>query len=173
MRQLSAVVLFVLLGCSSAPGGSPQGGASSSGSSSGAACLGNGADCTSTPNDCCSGVCSANTSDPSQPDRCAKACTSGSSCNSGCCAKLSNANVSVCAPRGFCQNTCVAAGSSCMLDEDCCLGSGFPSKCVTANGGASATCANECSRNVDCVSGCCAPLTNANASVCSARQFCP
>jgi hypothetical protein len=41
---------------------------------------------------------------------------------------------------------------------------------VTTNGG---SCAANCTKNSDCASNCCAPLSNESVSVCSAPQFCP
>jgi len=133
-------------------------------------CLADSVVCTSTPNACCSGFCISSASDPSEPAICSAACTTGSECESGCCAPI-NSNQSVCSGIGFCANTCKAPGDSCTLPEDCCTDNGVPQQCVGVTGGAS-TCASECTSNADCVSGCCTPLTNLGVSVCAAVQFC-
>ena len=177
------VVLFVALlmmaGCSGGTGG-PQGDAGTphptmdaggpQGDAGTPSCLADSVVCTSTPNACCSGFCISSASDPSEPAICSAACTTGSECESGCCAPI-NSNQSVCSGIGFCANTCKAPGDSCTLPEDCCTDNGVPQQCVGVTGGAS-TCASECTSNADCVSGCCTPLTNLGVSVCAAVQFC-
>jgi hypothetical protein len=198
MREIASLVaVAVLAGCSSAPS-SPLALDSGAGSdahamekgdaskakadasntkddaATGPTCLANGTVCTSTPAACCSGICSADLSNPSNPDVCAAACTTDADCESGCCAPLANQpTVMSCAPRGFCSSTCAAIGSSCTAATDCCLAAGGDEPlCVGENGGAT-TCAAACTVDTDCVSGCCVPLTNGNASACQAAQFCP
>ena len=134
-------------------------------------CLADSVVCTSTPNACCSGICSADTSDPTQPSYCAASCTTGAECESGCCAPLQGSSQMSCAGVGFCANTCKAPGDSCTATEDCCLDNGISQQCVGVTGGAT-TCASECTTDADCVSGCCALLTNLGVSVCAAVQFC-
>ena len=129
-------------------------------------CLPTSTDCTSTPNACCSGICSVPTTIPGAHAFCAARCTAGSQCKSGCCAPEQNTGMMACAPRGFCSNTCSASGAACITPEDCCAGN----TCVGTNGG---SCAFICTKTTDCTSMCCAPLTNSTLSVCSARQFCP
>lgn len=63
-------------------------------------------------------------------------------------------------------------GSSCVSNEDCCLGNNEDTpQCISISGGGS-TCAAECVNNSDCESGCCGPLDNSSVSVCVASQFC-
>ena len=146
--------------------GSDSGGSGTDASESadGVACLPAGTVCTSTPNACCSGVCSEPTTTSGQAV-CAAPCSSGSDCASGCCAPVTGATGTYCSPIGFCPNLCMQAGSACQADTDCCRGE----TCVTTNGG---SCAANCTANTDCMSGCCAPLNNSSVSVCSAPQFC-
>jgi len=130
----------------------------------GGSCLAAGAECTSTPNACCSGLCDAPTTTTGQA-YCAAACTTAADCESGCCAVVANSTVMACSPRGFCANTCSGASGACTANTDCC--ENF--ECVGTNGG---TCAAICTSDTECESGCCAPLSNASVSVCSAGQFC-
>lgn len=128
-------------------------------------CLPASTDCTSTPNDCCSGICSIPTSIPGAHAECADPCRNDNDCQSGCCAFLGNTGQKACSARGFCSNTCSPSSGACNNTEDCCVGN----TCVTTNGG---SCAANCYFNSDCVSNCCAPLYNSTLSVCSAYQFC-
>lgn len=131
----------------------------------GSSCLVTGADCTSTPNACCSGNCSVPAM-AGEHSFCATPCASGSDCASGCCAAEANTGMLVCEPRGFCAATCAMSGAECLTTEDCCANN----ECVTTNGG---SCAAICTTNAQCASNCCAPLSNSSVSVCSATQFCP
>jgi hypothetical protein len=147
----------------------PQDGSTSadtgtSSADTGESCLASGAECTSTPNGCCSGLCDAPTTTTGQA-YCAAACTDAAECMSGCCAPVANSSSMACSPRGFCANTCSGASGACTANTDCCQNF----ECVGTNGG---TCAAVCTENSECESGCCAPLTNASVSVCSADQFC-
>jgi hypothetical protein len=128
------------------------------------ACLAAGVVCTSTPNSCCSGICSAPLTG-SEQSVCAAPCTIDAQCASGCCAPEINTGMLACAPRGFCLATCAGPSAACTTSLDCCANE----TCVTTNGG---SCASLCTVNADCLSGCCAPLSNASVSVCSAFQFC-
>jgi hypothetical protein len=128
------------------------------------ACLAVGVVCTSTPNSCCSGICSAPVTGTAQ-FVCAAPCATDAECASGCCAPEVNTGMLACAPRGFCAATCAEPSDACTSPLDCCSGE----TCVTTNGG---SCAALCTVNADCLSGCCAPLGNASVSVCSAYQFC-
>ncbi|MFO0598698.1 MAG: hypothetical protein U0228_25555 [Myxococcaceae bacterium] len=127
----------------------------------GPSCVGPGAVC-SVNNDCCSfragsGFCVSG--------RCADSCTSNSGCVSGCCALLVSGN-RACSSPSSCTSTCAGVNSFCSVNGDCCnwqAGTGF---CVDHH------CADSCSRNSDCVSGCCAS-TLQGSLVCSARSFCP
>jgi hypothetical protein len=148
-------------------GGNQDGAAAMSDAASGAdgaACLPASNDCTSAPNTCCSGICVL-PANAMEHAFCADPCTSGTACASGCCTTLTNTGQTACAGRGFCAATCAAPGAACTTPYDCCAGA----TCVTTNGG---SCASICTLGSQCVSGCCAPLTNASISVCSAPQFC-
>ncbi len=84
---------------------------------------------------------------------------------------------SICVPNG-CQRegqtpgtgggggSCLDAGEPCQSNGECCSGSA----CVIDDDGG-ALCSDYCSVNSDCVSDCCAPLTNGNA-VCSSPVYC-
>jgi len=169
---LVAIVAALCASCAAAPDG-PAAESSTAGSAgSGPQCLAVGVNCTSTPNNCCSGLCINDLSDLSQPAICARTCTAASECASGCCSTVQNTTLSVCGPRGFCSDTCARPGSSCTGDTDCCVGtSGLQAACISINGGVS-TCADKCTQNSGCVSACCAPVNNSQFSVCSAPQFC-
>ena len=166
------LIFLACTACSSGPSPSPAptGGGSSSGGSSGSSsggtsCLAAGTECTSTPNACCSGMCDAPETTTGQAF-CAASCSSASECQSGCCAPVQGSSQMACSPIGFCANTCHGASGACTANTDCCLNY----ECVATNGG---TCAAICTSNSQCQSGCCAPLSNASVSVCSAPQFCP
>jgi hypothetical protein len=157
-------------GGTTATGGVPgTGGSTGNGGSTGAggapSCLANSTDCTSTPNACCSGVCLENLNDPSQAHYCAAVCTADSQCESGCCATLSDSTTKACGQRGFCPETCAAAGVACTTSADCCANE----TCVTPSN----TCAANCTTGSQCESGCCAALTNTSATgVCSDPIYC-
>jgi hypothetical protein len=157
-------------GGSTASGGATgTGGTTGTGGKTGAggagSCLADSADCTSTPNACCSGVCLENANNPSQQHFCAAVCTIDSQCNSGCCATLTNSSIKACDARGFCPETCAVAGVACTGQGDCCANE----TCVTPSN----TCAANCTRGAQCASGCCAALSNTSATgVCSDPIYC-
>ncbi len=65
---------------------------------------------------------------------------------------------------------CVATGDACTYEQDCCnylSGTGF---CVDFGSGGA--CADSCTSDADCESGCCA-ATQGGGSVCSPPAFCP
>jgi hypothetical protein len=162
-------------GAAGAAGENNEAGATSAnGGSSGAAnqCLMPGVDCTSTPNACCSKLCGASINDPAQHSYCAASCTGAADCQSGCCATFQNTGMMACAPRGFCNNTCVKTGASCTGDEDCCLSLDGQAAACVGTSAANSACADKCTAGADCLSGCCAPVAGAQYSVCSAPQFC-
>ena len=168
-----ALLLLLLAACSSGttithhpgPGGSGGSGSpSGDDDGGGGACLATGADCTATPNNCCSSIC-VEPLQAGEPALCAVTCTTGSECGSNCCATLTDGTSMVCEPRGFCDSTCVAPGDACTSDLDCCANEA----CVDTNGG---TCASTCTSGSDCMSGCCAPISGSTLSVCSAASFC-
>jgi hypothetical protein len=149
-------------GVSGTGGAVATGGATGTGGSG--TCLADSADCTSTPNGCCSGVCLEN-GGSSQQHTCAAVCTADSQCVSGCCATLTNTTLKACSARGFCPETCAAAGVACTGSADCCANE----TCVTPSN----TCAANCTTGAQCVSGCCAGLSNTSATgVCSDPIYC-
>ena len=101
---------------------------------------------------------------------CAIACTSGSACNSGCCAPLTTGG-SVCAPASQCQKSCAGDLASCSVNGDCCGFSTGHNYCVNTGGSLGAICAISCTYNSECSSGCCAPLKS-GGSVCAPASYC-
>src|SRR5262249_17908555 len=149
------------LACGSSPGGDNTTGA---GGTIGPSCLATTSDCTSAPNNCCSGICLAKVGDPAHHDFCADPCTVDSQCASGCCAMLTHTTQRACSSRGFCPETCMQSGTACTSNDDCCAGN----LCVTPSN----TCAAVCTSGAQCVSGCCALLSDGITAVCSNPIYC-
>jgi hypothetical protein len=87
-------------------------------------------------------------------------CDSGEACIDGICAE-DDGSGSYSDPGG----TCLDAGESCGTTSDCC-GSAL---CVDYDG--YSVCADQCSSDSGCYSGCCAPTSSGNL-VCSAPDYC-
>jgi len=114
---------------------------------------------------CCNGaICVFDVKD-STKEICATTCLRDDQCNSGCCKTLQNGSAAVCAPASYCS-ACVSAGGSCAGGKTCC-GGGI---CVVTS--TDTTCADTCTADAQCTSGCCAPLTNSTTKVCSPPSFC-
>jgi hypothetical protein len=60
---------------------------------------------------------------------------------------------------------CVEPGNICVGPE-CCEGS------ICVSDGSSSVCAAECTSNSQCNSGCCAPVSGTDKSVCSPAEYC-
>lgn len=176
MRLTIAVACTVMLGCSSAtdplPAPSTDGGVTDAAPSADAtepdagACLAAGGDCRGKANDCCNGTtCVFDAADPSKAV-CATTCLRGDQCNSGCCTVLIEGTSAVCAPAKYCGGSCSAPGAQCQT-VDCCANAICVNSTVTG-----VSCAARCANHEQCVSGCCAPLSNTGELVCSPVTFC-
>lgn len=186
MRVFPAVVALVVfaVACSSDPDPAPSqssssgsassssGAASSSSSSSsssgevdaGLQCAGQ--KC-SDSSPCCNGfTCVFDANDPAQGSICASNCLNGTQCNSGCCTVLIQGTSAVCAPPKYCAGSCQTAGQPC-ASAACCPNSVCVNSTVTG-----VSCAARCTSGTQCVSGCCAPLSNTGELVCSPPSFC-
>jgi hypothetical protein len=157
-----------------ATGGTATGGAPATGGvadepatgGGGGVCLEPGQDCSLAVDACCAGsTCIADFAHDLIV--CAALCEVDSDCASGCCAALGNTEALVCAPADACIGECIPAGADCSLDP---LGCCFGSTCVLSAYGTD--CAAICAADWQCVSGCCAPLSNAQFWVCSPVEFC-
>lgn len=62
---------------------------------------------------------------------------------------------------------CIEPGLDCSADTGGCCGSGV---CVNASDGI--VCADQCRADAECGSGCCAPILDGTAAVCSPADFC-
>lgn len=133
------------------------------------ACIPANGDCTSDPNGCCnSATCISPAGNPSV-GVCADGCVYNSDCASGCCAKLNNANVTVCQGASVCAPVCLDPGESCAANVNgCCSGS----TCVSDSTSQTILCRALCSANAECNSGCCSPLSNTGQFVCSDSSYC-
>ncbi len=136
----------------------------------GAACTAAGDNCQS-PGECCSGLCSAPDPYGSASDYCGGQCDAGSGCLSGCCAPEIHQGIAICAPPGYCPNTCVPIGTGpCTSYADCCGANGqagcfFPSSLE-------GICANICTVGAQCRSGCCMTPPGWSVSICSPSRYC-
>lgn len=164
-------------GTSTGGTGTPDGGEPATGGSTGTAgtggtqapmCVEFGEDCSADPQSCCNGTTCVYDVDTPTQGRCATNCTDGSDCNSGCCSELIDAPGAVCAPPGYCANTCLPAGEGCDgLPDYCCTGT----ICVVDP--TVTVCAAKCTSGAECNSGCCAPLDDPpDTFVCSPPEFC-
>lgn len=157
---------MTLFGCGgsddSEPGSGGSGGSAGSGGNA-PACFDVGQSCAENENGCCNGSTCINNMDT--PGICALNCENGSECNTGCCAPISDAAGSVCAPVEYCV-ACVGAGDSCAADVNSCC-----SDSVCVNNSLGIHCAALCSTGSQCNSGCCAPL-DTGVTVCSPAQYC-
>jgi hypothetical protein len=100
---------------------------------------------------------------------CRATCTTGTDCQSGCCAPLAGGG-NACFAASQCQTHCAAANEACQTAADCCGGAGDTAVCV--NQGQGSICADRCATHDQCHSGCCAPL-QAGGKVCApAAPFC-
>jgi hypothetical protein len=138
------------------------GGAATGGTGGTSQCAPANSVCTADPSICCVGTLCV--SDPRSPSNasCAALCNVDSDCLSGCCVPLTGGG-SACLPAQYCAPACLQAGTPCGTGGACCSDSACayddPSQTT-------ATCASICTKNTDCLSGCCAPL-DATTSVCS------
>lgn len=176
MTRCVMVFAALAVGCSSASTGSvsdagaatfaadsatPEAGTSESGS-----CVQAGGNCRNNANACCNGTtCVFDTKDTSKAV-CAATCLNDGQCNSGCCKVLIEGTEAVCAPANYCAGSCSTAGQSC-TQVDCCPNTICVNSTVTG-----VSCAARCAADSQCASGCCAPLSNTGALVCSPVQFC-
>jgi hypothetical protein len=100
---------------------------------------------------------------------CRASCTTGSDCQSGCCAPLTGGG-NACFAASQCQSDCAAANEPCQTNEQCCGGPTDTAVCV--NQGAGPICADRCTNDSQCQSGCCAPL-QVGGNVCAPPAYCP
>jgi hypothetical protein len=136
----------------------------------GAACTAPGGNCRGNTNACCNGsTCVFDTKDPSKAV-CASTCLQDTQCTSGCCKVLIEGSEAVCAPATYCAGSCATPGGDCSKQsgQPCCANAVCVVSTVTGT-----SCAARCATNDQCRSGCCAPLDNTGALVCSPKQFCP
>ncbi len=134
-----------------------------------ACCAQSGASC-SASTDCCGhaqdlAVC---VSEPAGGAICRSTCTQGSDCASGCCAPLQGGGMA-CFLASQCQSDCAPANEPCTTNADCCGGAGDTQVCVDQ--GAGQICADRCTSNTQCASGCCAPL-KVGGNVCAPPIYC-
>ncbi|MET0286817.1 MAG: hypothetical protein ABW352_20210 [Polyangiales bacterium] len=99
---------------------------------------------------------------------CRASCSTGADCQSGCCAPLSGGGMA-CFAASQCQNSCAAANEPCQTNADCCGGAGDTQVCV--NQGQGPICADRCTSNAQCQSGCCASL-QMGGTVCAPPIYC-
>jgi hypothetical protein len=142
----------------------PSAGAVATGPTGGAqsVCGDAGADCTDDPSACCAGALCVR---DGRTATCRSRCSADNECNSGCCAKTSLGDL-VCSLPQYC-GLCAAPGAACGANSACC-----PGATCTLNAQGASYCADNCTKNSDCMSGCCAPLGNASIMVCSDVAYC-
>jgi hypothetical protein len=132
-----------------------------SGFDSSATCSEAGTDCTDDSETCCAGdICVRD----GRSATCRARCTESSQCVSGCCGSTTLGD-HVCSLPQYC-GLCVAPGNACTGDECC------PGATCTIDGQGLTYCADNCTKNSDCMSGCCAQLSNSTAKICSDISYC-
>jgi hypothetical protein len=134
-----------------------------------ACCAAAGASCTS-GGDCCGfaagdAVC---VTESAGGAICRATCSMGSDCQSGCCAPLSGGG-NACFAVSQCHGDCASANEACQTAVDCCGGAADTQVCV--NQGAGPICADRCTTNGQCQSGCCAAL-QVGGNVCAPPIYC-
>jgi hypothetical protein len=138
--------------------------------------------------DCCGGtegnsVC---VSEESGGAVCHSTCTSNDQCNSGCCAKLES-GLNACFAASVCAAAppdaggppalpdagvaCRTENQTCTRNTDCCGGPLNTAVCVEQEESVGPICANRCTSNAQCGSGCCAGLQG-GGSVCAPVVYC-
>lgn len=145
------------------PADSDAGGASLHESPLPAACVTSGEVCSASTSACCNGAICAGDAKTPAVTTCHDACLSNAQCKSGCCTTLAGGTAAICAAPSYC---CAAVGSACGAGAQCC----GDAVCKTYQG--VSTCADRCTAHAQCKSGCCAPLGNSSAYVCSDPAFC-
>ncbi|HEX4341240.1 MAG TPA: hypothetical protein VH062_35265 [Polyangiaceae bacterium] len=156
-------------GGTGAGGSRANGGAGNGGAGGAHQCFPDQTICNDDVAGCCLGLlCVSATGAPN--DVCTRVCQRDADCSSGCCALLKDGSASVCAPAQYCSGACIPADGSCTSAASaCCTGT----RCVYDDATTSAaTCAGVCDRDGDCVSGCCARLSDGSGSVCSDSSYC-
>jgi hypothetical protein len=127
-----------------------------------------------TPGESCSSstpCCQTGSNEPSgaacisNDGLCHAKCTSGSECESGCCATVQGESWGVCAVASEC--TCVAPGGSCASTTQCCQG-GAGAVCISNDN----ACHAKCTANSQCASGCCVQVQGEAWGVCAAASNC-
>jgi hypothetical protein len=159
---MSAVVLgLALLGCTSNTAVTKDTGAGS--------CLAADEVCDADADECCNGSICASKRGSGLPATCHANCLSNAQCASGCCVALSTGESAICVEASACAApACGQGGADCSTNVDSCCANAV---CVTTTTDPG-TCADTCRAHAECKSGCCAPLTNSKALVCSPPSFC-
>jgi hypothetical protein len=132
-------------------------------------CNGEGAACGTAPGTkaCCDGLTCSMTSPTS--GSCRKTCTTGTECDTGCCADVQDNGQLVCAPETACTNPCKKRGEACEANTtgNCCNGT-----CVTSDNPEFAGCRALCKVNEDCDTGCCQLFQGSTTGFCAAKLAC-
>lgn len=127
-------------------------------------CLSAGADCLDDPSRCCDNTTCVRYG---QVAICSAICTHDIECATKCCAPVTNTTVSACGKPEYC-GLCIGAGADCLSDVNGCC----PGSTCAVDGLGNAYCADTCTKNSACMSGCCAPLSNSSVKICSALKYC-
>lgn len=136
-------------------------------------CIFDGNACTRN-DDCCgwddgSSSCFNSGEFPAPFGQCVPSCTADVDCATGCCIETDLGNM-VCAPAGFC-GACSLDGQGCETNGECCDFEPDLGLCVDNGALDTGQCVRFCSRDLECATGCCAPLTDGR-TVCSPAAFC-
>jgi hypothetical protein len=118
-----------------------------------------------TPNDCCRGSCVQ--SETPYYAGCRPDCTTNADCDTGCCSPFANSTNGFCIDALYC--TCLAADAPCGPDKpvNCCEGT-----LCAGPSAAEVTCRQKCTQPSDCATGCCRPLSDNSAMICSPAANC-
>lgn len=133
-----------------------------------ALCRPAGSACLDAPSSCCGGsLCVPD--DPSYTSAtCSAICSIDFDCISNCCVRLSDGSFSVCSDPSYCSAGCLPAGTRpCGVGTPCCP----DSYCMNDTGGT--TCAQICSSDFQCATGCCARVPSTTVYACQDPAYCP